>query len=148
MAARPVRLVADRFARWVAHSPDERLDRAMTGWRRRWILRGIRAGMESEFDAGKGADVNAVIDYRVGGRPDGGYDHFQVAIDEGRAKATRSPELEPTVTIEMGAVPFLKVVTGNASGPELFMNGRLKVQGDLMFATRVPSLYRIPKPRS
>src|SRR5918992_5033718 len=100
----PVRSVADRFARWVAESPDERLESAMKGWRRPFILRGVRAGMESELRADPGLD--AVIDYKVGGRGDGGQDHFQVVIADGRAKALPTPKRDPNLTVEAEAVPF------------------------------------------
>ena len=35
-------------------------------------------------------------------------------------------------------------MTGNASGPMLFMTGKLKVQADMMFAPQVQSLFKIP----
>jgi putative sterol carrier protein len=44
----------------------------------------------------------------------------------------------------MKPVDFLKLVTGNAAGPMLFMTGKLKIEGDLMFAATVQSLFRIP----
>ena len=39
---------------------------------------------------------------------------------------------------------FLKLVTNNASGPMLFLRGRLKIDGDLMLASRLTGLFRIP----
>ena len=40
---------------------------------------------------------------------------------------------------------FLKLATGNASAPVLFMTGKLKVKGDLGFAAGFMSLFNIPK---
>ena len=40
---------------------------------------------------------------------------------------------------------FPKLVTGQQSGPVLFMTGKLKLEGDVMFASRMTSFFRIPK---
>ena len=39
---------------------------------------------------------------------------------------------------------FLRLVTGNAPGPMLFMNGRLTIEGDMMFAASAAALFTIP----
>ena len=36
-------------------------------------------------------------------------------------------------------------MSGNAAGPMLFMTGKLKIEGDLMYASTMTSLFRIPK---
>ncbi len=49
------------------------------------------------------------------------------------------------VSFTIGGGDFLKLVTGNAAGPTLFMSGKLKIKGDLMFAASAASLFTIPK---
>ena len=44
----------------------------------------------------------------------------------------------------MDAVNFLKLASNRASGPTLFMTGKLKLEGDLMLAQRLTSFFRIP----
>ncbi len=39
----------------------------------------------------------------------------------------------------------MKLVTGQQSGPVLFMTGKLKLEGDMMFASRMTGFFRIPK---
>ncbi|MGH2981734.1 MAG: SCP2 sterol-binding domain-containing protein, partial [Solirubrobacterales bacterium] len=51
---------------------------------------------------------------------------------------------EPRVTLKIEPVAFLKLITNQKSGPELFMTGKLKLEGDLMFAPQIASLFRIP----
>ena len=41
-------------------------------------------------------------------------------------------------------MPFLRLVTGAESGPAMFMTGKIKIKGDLMFASRMTSFFRIP----
>ena len=47
----------------------------------------------------------------------------------------------------IGGVDFVRLVTGNASGPRLFVFGKLKVRGDLFLAARMPSLFALPGAR-
>ena len=35
-------------------------------------------------------------------------------------------------------------VSGNAQGPTLFMNGKLKIEGDVAFAAMMQSMFKIP----
>jgi putative sterol carrier protein len=61
------------------------------------------------------------------------------------AELHKPPSHEPSVTLKLGAVPFLKLVTGNADGPSLFLSGKLKIEGDLILAARLPGLFEIPR---
>jgi putative sterol carrier protein len=49
------------------------------------------------------------------------------------------------VTLVVDPVNFLKLVTGNANGPELFLRRKLRIKGDLIFAAQVPGLFTIPR---
>jgi putative sterol carrier protein len=48
------------------------------------------------------------------------------------------------VTLKLDGVNFLRLVTGNAIGPMLFMSGKLKIEGDLMFAAQIQSMFVLP----
>ena len=134
------------FARAVAETPDEALAEGMASENRAVILDEIFRRMEEHFDAVRGGDVEAVIDWKIWDRPDGGYDHYRVSISEGRCTVEKDPGAgEPRVTFRVKPVTFLRLVTGNASGPKLFLTGRLKIDGDLTFAARVQSLFEIPR---
>jgi putative sterol carrier protein len=49
------------------------------------------------------------------------------------------------VTFTIAGADFLRLVTGNAAGPMLFMTGKLRIEGDMMFAASAASLFTIPK---
>lgn len=129
----------------MARSPERRA-RAMGGWQRAIVMRRIFKTMEREFDPEKAANVDVVIRWEISGRDDGGVDRWQVVIADGRCRASRKLDREPTVTIKLDGVPFLELVTGITSGPELFMSGKLKVEGNVMVATQVATYFRIPQP--
>jgi putative sterol carrier protein len=65
-------------------------------------------------------------------------------VSDGTCSTSSAPESEPRVTLKMDGVDFLKLVSGNASGPMMFMSGKLKIEGDLMFSAQIQSMFTIP----
>jgi predicted lipid carrier protein YhbT len=70
---------------------------------------------------------------------------FQLQMRGGRCKVRRRRLETARVLIECDDMPFLKLVAGAASGPDLFMRKRLDIDGDLLFAMRLPALFRVPR---
>jgi putative sterol carrier protein len=145
--ARPGDVDPAAFARAVAETPDEALAEGMAGENRPLILDEIFSRMERHFDAERAGDLEAIIDWKIHDRPGGGYDHYRVTIAGGACRVEKEPggATEPRVTFKIKPVTFLRLVTGNAAGPQLFLTGKLKIDGDLMFAARVQTLFAIPK---
>jgi putative sterol carrier protein len=131
-----------RLRRWVARASDERLERLMAGRLGRRILRAIFRAAERRFNPQRAKDRRAIVEFWIGGRRDGRRDHWQLVIAEGRCAATTSVQRKPDLTIEIDGGPFLRLVAGAATGPELFLKEQLKVDGDLMLAQRLPRLFR------
>jgi putative sterol carrier protein len=44
----------------------------------------------------------------------------------------------------MDGEDFLRLVTNNVPGPQLVMSGKLKIEGDMIFAATAASLLTIP----
>src|SRR5436190_20749948 len=129
-------------ARTVGQTSDEELREGMSGPMRAQILAEVFKRMEEHVNPQAAQD--GVIHWRITGRPDGGEDHWEVVVKD--ATCSTSPELsrDARVTLSLDGVDFLKLVTGNAQGPALFMSGRLKIEGDLMFSAQIQSMFRIP----
>jgi len=85
------------------------------------------------------------VHWKIYDRPDGGYDHYEVVLEAGECSVSDSPSREPAVTLKLKPADFLKLVSGSASGPTMFMTGKLKLEGDVMLASRLTSLFHIPK---
>jgi putative sterol carrier protein len=133
------------FAKVVADTPDEQLAEGMASENRAIVLQGIFEQMEEHFDADGAKGTDAIVDWKIFDRPDGGYDHWRIEIADGACRVHDEPEERPArVTFRIKPVDFLKLVTGNASGPQMFITGKLKIEGDLMFAARVQGFFRIP----
>jgi len=135
---------AEDLAGLVANATDEQLEEAMSGPQREAALREIFARMAEHLDPNKAKGQDAVVHFQILGLPDGGYDEFEVVVKDGKCEVTQTPSEEPRVTLKVEPVAFLKLITSQKSGPELFMTGKLKIEGDLMFAPQIASLFRIP----
>jgi putative sterol carrier protein len=135
---------AEDLAGLVANATDEQLAEAISGPRREPALKEIFARLTEHLDPQRAKGQDAVIHFQILGRPDGGYDQFEVVVRDGRCSVSEAPSQEPRVTLKIDPVAFLKLITSRTSGPALFMTGKLKIEGDLMFAPQIASLFRIP----
>ena len=133
------------FVKAVADTPEDQLAAGMADEQARTlVLDGIFSQMAEHFDGQKAGDSDAVIEWRIFDKPGGGYDRYQVVIRDGACRVEKEADLSPRVTFKLKPVDFLKLVTGNAAGPVMLMTGKLKIEGDLMFAAGVQSLFQIP----
>ena len=145
MAFDPSSVDPAAFAKAIAETPDDQLAAGMADEQMRTlVLDGIFSQMETHFDGAKAGDTEAVIEWRITDRPGGGEDRYQVVVTGGTCSVEKDGEHAPRVTFRLGPVHFLKLVTGAAAGPMMFMTGKLKIDGDLMFAAGVQALFRIP----
>jgi putative sterol carrier protein len=131
-------------ARLVRDVPDRDLEALMTSDQRPVVLGEIFGRMAEHFRPEEAVGIDAVVHFKVLDRPGGGYDHYELVVRDGRCVVSERPHAEPQVTIRVKPVDFLKLVTDNASGPVLFLRGRLKLEGDVMLASRLTGLFRIP----
>ena len=132
------------FAKTIADTPDEQLEQGMASENRGIVLQGIFEQMGEHFDADGAKGTDAIVDWKILDRPDGGYDHYEVVLENGTCTATDSPSQTARVTFKVPPVEFLRLVSGNVTGPALFMTGKLKIEGDLMFAARVQGFFTVP----
>ena len=138
---------AEDFAKLMASVTDEQLAEMMGGPLRKQVLDEIFNRMAEHVDQNKLGDTNATIQFKILDRPEdqgGGYDHYEVVFANGTAKLSDTPGDKADVTIKVDPVNFLKLASNRASGPTLFMTGKLKLEGDLMLAQRMTSFFRIP----
>jgi putative sterol carrier protein len=134
----------EQVAGTISSATDEQLREALSGPQREAIIGEVFRRMEQHFKPSSAAGVDAVIHWKITGRSDGGLDHYEVVLRDGTCTAGQDPKHEPRVTLEVDGVDFMRLVTGNAAGPMLFMSGKLKIEGDLMFSTQIQSMFTIP----
>ncbi|MGZ6640556.1 MAG: SCP2 sterol-binding domain-containing protein [Solirubrobacteraceae bacterium] len=136
---------AELLRRWVAGTPQQRLEAVMRSPLRRLLLWQIFKTMRQRVDAGRTAGVDAVVEFRIRQPTGSAVDRYQVAMADGVCRTTRHGEQAPTVALDMDSVSFLCLVAGAAGARTLFLTGRLRVRGDFLLATRLPTLLNIPR---
>jgi putative sterol carrier protein len=144
MAEQVPEIDADQYAALVAEASDEDLERGMAE-NRELVLGQVFNRMPERFRADKAGDLDAVLEWRIRGAAGGGHDRWQLAIRNGACSVVQDGDEDPTVTLTIGPVEFLKLITGNASGPAMFAFGKLKVRGDLLLAARIQSFFEVPR---
>ena len=136
---------ATQLATLVRSATDEQLAEQMADpENRKATLDEIFTRMAEHVDADRAKGVSAVIHWKVLDGPDGP-DHFEVVLSDGTCTVSETPGEQPRVTFQIGPVEFLKLVSGVQAGPVLFMSGKLKIEGDLMFASQVAGYFQIPQ---
>lgn len=131
------------FASLVAGASDDQLREGLAT-NRDQILGEIFNRMPERFDPQRAGGVDAVVEWRIGDRLGGGRDEWHLIIAGGVCRVVQGPADSPTVTLELSPLNFIKLITNNASGPRLFLFGKLKITGNLGLAVRMQSFFRIP----
>jgi putative sterol carrier protein len=133
------------YAALVRDTSDEQLADGMRA-NRDLILPQIFAQMADHLDPDTAREADAVVEWRITGREDGDHDRYQLVIREATCEIAPDGDHEPAVIYTIGPVEFIRLVTGSVTGPELFMTGRITIDGDLMLAAMVQSWFRTPAP--
>jgi len=131
------------FATLVRDATDDQLREGLDA-NRELILGEIFRRMPERFDSDRAAGVEAVVEWRILERPGGGYDAWHVILSDGRCEVAEGRADAPSVVFEIKPVDFIRLITGNANGPKLFLFGQLKIRGNLVLAARMPTFFRIP----
>jgi hypothetical protein len=134
-----------QFAKLVKSTPDAQIKQVMQSDHRGKILDEVFGRMPSLFRPDRAGSTNAVIHWNVTDRPDGGVDTYEVVIENGACTLSETPARDPKLSLTMGPVEFLKVVTGGGNPVMMFMTGKLKAKGDLGLAANIANLFDIPK---
>jgi putative sterol carrier protein len=134
-----------QLAQLVKSTPDAEIAEVMKSDKRTMVLDEVFARMPKLFRADRAGSTNTVIHWNITDRPDGGADTYEVVIENGTCHVAQDPERDAKLTVTLGPVEFLKLVTGVANPVTMFMTGKLKAKGDLGLAANIPNLFNIPK---
>jgi predicted lipid carrier protein YhbT len=133
------------FARIVKGMPTGKIAELMSGPQRRRVLDEVFGRMHTLFKPDAAAGKDALIRWRITGVA-GADDVYETHIGGGTCTVTpRRTDREPQLRLTMAAPEFLRLVSGNASGPTLFFTRKLKVKGDIRLAGGLTYFFDIPK---
>jgi putative sterol carrier protein len=131
------------YAALVAQSSDADLAAGLTA-NGAEILDRVFASMAEHLDTERAREAEAVLEWHVARGDKTDPDRFQVVIRDGTCTARRGGDDTPDVTYRINGVDFLRLVTGGVTGPDLFMTGRLVVEGDMMLGAMTSTWFRTP----
>ena len=106
------------------------------------VLKNIFQGMQEAFKPEKAQGVNSTIQYDV--ETDAGVKSWSAKIEDGTCVTSEGPASDPRLTLKVGLVDFIRLIFGQADGTQLFMSGKMKLQGDMMFAMQMQGFFDRP----
>lgn len=89
----------------------------------------------------KAAGVDAVVHFKFTGAEAG---EWNAAIKDGKAVVAQGiPHAKPTMTLTADSSDFVKMFTGELDGMQAFMQGKIKLAGDLNLAMKLMGMFAV-----
>jgi len=101
-------------------------------------VRKLMDNMPAAFKPEKAVGVNAVIQYTLTGE---GGSIWNSQIADGACSVSEGPAESPTLNIIMDASDYVDMMAGRLDGMQAFMTGKIKVEGDIMLASRLMTFF-------
>ena len=105
-----------------------------------YTMRQLVFNHEKAFIPEAAEGVNAVIQYKLSGEEAGDY---IITIQDGKCSVAEGIAETPTMNLMADANDFKDVLLGVANGMQYFMQGRLKLAGDLNLAMKLTSFFKM-----
>jgi putative sterol carrier protein len=101
----------------------------------------IMTKMPGAFVPEKAAGVNAIIHFKFSGAEAG---DWGAVIKDGRCEVAQGiPQDKPTMTLSADSGDYIKLITGELDPMKAFMQGKIKLQGDMMVAMKLTQMFRL-----
>jgi putative sterol carrier protein len=128
------------FGAFVRRSDDRTLERTIGSDPG---LRLVFAGMTRRFRPDRAGDFEGDIQYEL--RPAAGAPrNWVVSIGDGAATARPGRAAAPKVTIGMDVADFARLISRELDPGRALMDGRLRLEGDVMVASRLGEMFGEP----
>jgi putative sterol carrier protein len=98
--------------------------------------------LEDHFLSEKASDTDAVIQFDLSG--DGG-GLLYVVIKDGTLKAHEGPAESPAMTLKATKDDYYAIMTGDLNAMQAFMQGKVKVSGDMGLAMKIQTMFSQPE---
>ena len=97
----------------------------------------IFSDMATKVDPSKVGTINALIQFDLSGENGGLY---WVKLDNGQAESGEGTADNPNMTLKSTADDWVAVYNGELNAMNAFMNGKLKIQGDMGLAMKLQAI--------
>ena len=133
------------FVGLIKSMSDDEIRDDLAGEHRGPLLDAIFARFPHQFRPDKAGDRTATIDFRVTGGPGDTSDTYAVVVDNGTCTVEKGGAQAPDLSLMLGPVEFLKLITGTGNPAMMFMMGKVKARGDLGLASGLGNWFEAPK---
>ena len=93
--------------------------------------------LKDRIDPSRVQGLTATYQFHLSG--EGGGDWY-VRVTDGQPEIVEGTAIAPSVTLWASADDWIRIVSGELSGEQAFLSGRLKVEGDMTLAMKLQSL--------
>ena len=97
--------------------------------------------MPQHLDTAKAGTTNAVVQFDLSGDNGG---KWWLKIHDGTAESGKGEIENPNLTLLASAEDYVKIALGQMDGTAAFMQGKLKIKGDMGLAIKFQTLFKRP----
>ncbi len=88
----------------------------------------------------KAAGVDAVIQFKFSGAESG---DWTATIKDGACQVVRGAAPSPKMTLAADSADYIKIINGELDGMQAYMQGKLKLSGDLNLALKLLGMFKL-----
>lgn len=92
--------------------------------------------MNSKFNAAAAAGLDLIFQFNI---EDG--ETYHLIVKDGTCSVAQGANDDANVTLIMNSETLAGIVSGDTDGMMAFMSGQLRVEGDMMLATKLGELF-------
>lgn len=100
----------------------------------------LMSKMPGAFIPEKAEGLDAVIQFKFTGAEPG---EWYAAIKGGKVEVSQGAHATPRMTLTADSSDYVKIFTGEIDGMKAFMEGKLKLAGDLNLAMKLTQMFKI-----
>jgi putative sterol carrier protein len=97
--------------------------------------------MPQHLDAAKAGATNATVQFDLSGDNGG---KWWLKIHDGTAESGKGEVENPNLTLLASADDYVRIALGQMDGTAAFMQGKLKIKGDMGLAIKFQTLFKRP----
>ena len=97
--------------------------------------------MPGAFIPEKAQGVDATVHFKFTGAEAG---EWNATIKDGKVDVAQgAPQKQPNMTLTADSMDYVKIFTGELDGMQAFMQGKIKLAGDLNLAMKLMQMFKI-----